>query len=105
MLQNGLCANNTHNYVQIINNTLTSRFTFIIQLPQDPESQAEYPKIEHKFHVEFKFLELPYEPCTASPVPSVPTMSITSPEEEDSKTVLYSDIVKSNKNESGRFTD
>ncbi|XP_032242311.2 leucine-rich repeat-containing protein 43 [Nematostella vectensis] len=58
---------------------------------EDPESNTEYPKIEHRYHVEFKFLELPHVVRSASPVPSIPTISITSPEEEEGATEPYVD--------------
>ena len=46
--------------------------------PQDPEINSDYPKTEHKYHVEFKFLKsAPTAIMCESPALSIPTISIT----------------------------
>lgn len=45
--------------------------------PQDPEINSDYPKTEHKYHVEFKFLKsAPTVIQCESPTLSIPTISI-----------------------------
>lgn len=45
--------------------------------PQDPEINTDYPKTEHKYHVEFKFLKsAPTVILCESPALSIPTISI-----------------------------
>ena len=45
---------------------------------QDPEINSDYPKTEHKYHVEFQFLKaVPTAIQCESPALSIPTISIT----------------------------
>ena len=55
--------------------TITFQMTFVLQ---DPEINTDYPKTEHKYHVEFHFLKsAPTTGLCESPALSVPTISIT----------------------------
>lgn len=52
-------------------------FVFHTTFPQDPEINSDYPKTEHKYHVEFKFLKsAPTVILCESPTLSIPTISI-----------------------------
>lgn len=52
--------------------------TVSMTFPQDPEINSDYPKTEHKYHVEFKFLKsAPTVIQCESPALSIPTISIT----------------------------
>lgn len=52
-------------------------FVFHMTFPQDPEINSDYPKTEHKYHVEFKFLKsAPTVILCESPTLSIPTISI-----------------------------
>ena len=52
-------------------------FIFHITFPQDPEINTDYPKTEHKYRVEFKFLKSAATVIQCeSPALSIPTISI-----------------------------
>ena len=48
-----------------------------VTFPQDPEINSDYPKTEHKYHVEFQYLKsAPRTVLCESPALSIPTISI-----------------------------
>lgn len=61
---------------------------------EDPEINSDYPKTEHKYHVEFQFLKTaPTAVICESPALSIPTISLTS---VDGKSILQEDSTASN---------
>lgn len=86
---------NNNKFFYSTHHLLTSTSSTSINFPQDPEINTDYPKTEHKYHVEFQFLKAAPPPIQCeSPALSIPTISLTSV--DGSKSVVYEEGTAAN---------